>query len=181
MSDENTTDSATSDAPDELSETGETPLPTTAGIEGSGTPDLSQDLADILSSFSQQKSADAAQGKEHRKARRFRVKWHADIFIDGQSAQRGSINDLSTQGASIYLNNSLPAAKLVTLHIHVPPLNLTSKPHLIAVSAKIVYMVFDGTKQSFRAGVDFLGFNLESDLAYLGERLTKHHLEIRES
>lgn len=181
MPDENTTDSATGDAPDELPEAGEVSPPTATDIEGSGAPDLSQDLADILSSFSQQQSTDAVHGKEHRKAPRFRVKWHTDILIDGQSAQRGSINDLSTQGASIYLNNSLPAAKLVTLHIHVPPLNLTNKPHIIAISAKIVYVVFDGTKQSFRAGVDFLRFNLESDLAHLGERLIKHHLEIRES
>lgn len=181
MADENITGSATGNTPDELPGTGEISPPATADIEGSSTPDLSQELADILSSFSPQKSTDAGIRKEHRKAPRFRVKWHADILIDEQSAHRGIINDISTQGASIYLNSNLPIIESVTLHIHVPPLHVTSKPHLMAVAGKIIYVVYDGNKQLFRAGVNFLRFDLESDLAYLGERLTKHHLEIPES
>lgn len=150
-----------------------------ADIKESGTPDLSQDIADILSSFSPQKSPVAGNSKEFRKAPRFRVKWHADILIDGQSAHHGSINDISTQGVSVYLNSNLPTVKCA-LHIHVPPLNLTSKTHVVAVSGKIVYAVYDGNKQRFRAGVNFLSFNLESDLKYLDERLTQHHLKISE-
>lgn len=180
MSDENITDSATGNAPDALPETGAVSPPTTTDIDGGGTPDVSQDLADILSSFSPQKPKGAGESKEHRKAPRFRVKWQADVLIDGQSAHRGSISDISTHGASIYLNSSLQTAKSAVFHIYVPPLNLTSKPHIMAVSGKIVYVVYDGDKQLFRAGVNFLRFNPESDLAYLDERLKKHHLQIRE-
>ena len=50
----------------------------------------------------------------------------------------------------------------------------------MTVSGKIVYAVYDGNKQRFRVGINFLNFNLASDLAYLDERLTRHHLEIPE-
>ena len=148
-------------------------------IEESITPNLSQDLADILSLFTPQKSTVTESSKKPRKASRFRVKWHVDIFIDGQSVYFGSINDASTQGVSLYLNSHLPRIKC-TLHIHIPPHNIGSKPHVMAASGKIVYIVYDSNKQSFRIGVNFLSFNLESDLKYLDERLTKHHLKIPE-
>lgn len=144
-----------------------------------GAPDLLQDITDLLASFSSKESAAAEKSKEHRKTPRFRVNWHTDILIEGQGTLHGSINDLSTQGASVYLNNNLPTIKC-TLHIHVPPLDSTSKPHLIAISGKVAYTVYDGKKQSFRTAINFLGFNLKSDLALLGGRLSRHHLEIHE-
>ena len=84
----------------------------------------------------------------------------------------GFINDISTVGASFYLDSSLHTKKC-SLHIHVPPLDLKNEPHIIEVSGKVVYEVYDGDQQLFRAAIDFLRFNPESDLEYLRERLTK--------
>lgn len=148
-------------------------------IEESATLNLSQDIDDLLASFSSQQSTGVMQSKETCKVSRFRIKWHIDILIDGQSTYRGIANDISTQGVSIYLNRNLSATRCV-LHLHVPPHDLAKKSHIIAVSGKVIYTVYDSSKQSFRAAVSFLNFNLESDLAYLGERLVKHHLKLPE-
>jgi hypothetical protein len=153
MSDENITAPASGNAPDESPKPGEASSP--------------QDITD------------AEEGKEQRKAPRFRVGWHTDIFFDDKSMHHGFINDISTLGASIFLDSgSIPEKS--TLHIHVPPLSLTSEPHIIVVSGKVVYVVYDGDKQLFRAAFVFLKFHLESDLAYLGERLTKYQSVIHE-
>lgn len=117
---------------------------------------------------------------EQRKAHRFRVGWHADIVFEDQSSQQGFINDISTQGASVFLSDG-PTTDKAVLHIHVPPLSRTSVPHVIAVLVKSVYVVFDGDKQLFRAAFVFLKFQQESDQAYLEERLSKYQLEIHES
>lgn len=149
------------------------------GVNAGNNSDVSQEIADLLSSFSTQKSAVAGKSKEHRPSPRFRVNWKAEIANDGRNTLHGFIRDLSAKGASIYLNNSLLQVKS-TLHIHIPPLNLTGKPHVMAVSGNIVYVVYDSNKQLFRAAIIFNRFHRESDLPYLEERLTKYHLKIPE-
>ena len=153
--------------------------PVANNMEEINTSELSQDLDDILSSFSPPKSTDALKSKGPSAVSRFRVKWRADVVIDGQSTHHGFVNDISTLGASIYADSSLPLVKS-TLHILVPPLSSTSPPHIIEVSGRTAYVVFDGDKQLYRAAVNFLQFRLESDLAFLDERLTKHQLKIPE-
>ena len=137
-------------------------------IEGGNTFESSQDIDDMLASFSPEKSTGAEKIKEQRKAPRFRVKWHAEIIIDDQIAYHGFIND-----SSLHIEKC-------TLRIHVPPLNLKIKPHIMEVFGRIIYVVYDGEKQLFRAAINFLGFNPESDQPYLGERLTKHQIKIPE-
>jgi hypothetical protein len=138
-----------------------------------------ENIDEMLLSLSPQKSTGAVERNEQRKTPRFRVKWHADILVDEQCKDQGFIHDISTMGAAIYLNSSLSIEKC-TLHIHVPPLNLQSESHVIEVSGEIVYVVYDGDKQLFRAAISFIRFHLESDRAYLDERLTKYHLKIPE-
>lgn len=152
-------------------------------IEGDNNLEVSQDIADMLASFSPQKSTCAGerneQRAEQREAPRFRVKWHADILMDDKNTYRGFIKDISTHGASIYLSSCLRLEKCLLL-IYVPPLNLASKPHIIEVYVKTVYVVYDGEKQLFRAAFNFIRFHPESDRIYLGERLTKHQIKIPE-
>lgn len=119
------------------------------------------------------------EANEQRKAHRFRVGWHVDIVFPDKSAYQGFINDISTQGTSVFLGES-PDADEATLHIHVPPLDRVSKPHVIVIAGKIVYAVFDGNRQLFRAAFVFLRFHPESDRAYLEERLSKYQLEIQD-
>lgn len=125
-------------------------------------------------------AAGANENKEQRKAHRFRVNWHTDIIFADQSMHQGFINDISVQGASVFLSDSL-TTDTAMLHIHVPPLTLTSEPRVIAVMGKSVYVVFDGDKQLFRTAFMFLKFHQESDRAYLEERLSKYQVEIQES
>jgi len=148
-------------------------------IEGNKTPELSQDIDDMLASFSPQKTSGSLGNNEQRKASRFRVKWSVDVHIDDKVAYHGFINDISIVGASICLNTSFRANKC-TLHIHIPPLDLTSKLRIMEVSGMLVYVVYDGSQQLFRAAINFLRFNPESDSAILKERLTKHHSKIPE-
>lgn len=121
----------------------------------------------------------AGEHGEQRKVHRFRVNWHTDIIFADQTTHQGFINDISVQGASVFLSDSLTTNEAI-LYVHIPPLNLTSKPHIIAVSGKTVYVVFDGDKQLFRAAFVFSRFHQASDQAYLEERLSKYQLEIHE-
>ena len=183
MSDENITDSNTGNAPDEL--------PKSSEISASAMHDadeskalviaaLSQDAGKMAASFPPpQKSSGTEKNKEQRKAPRFRVKWHTHITLNSQGTHHGFIDDISIHGASVFLNNKLIPDKW-TLHIHVPPLGITSKPHVIEVSGKTVYIVYDGNKQLYRAAINFLIFNPVSNLAYLGERLARHQVKIPE-
>jgi hypothetical protein len=141
-------------------------------IEGSKTSGQSQDIDEMIASFLPNKPTGAGERNEQRKAPRFRVKWHADILTEEQSTHHGFINDISTLGASFYLGSSLHTKKC-TLHIHVPPLDLKNESHIMEVSGKVVYEVYDGDQQLFRAAINFLRFNPESDLEYLRQRLTK--------
>jgi hypothetical protein len=65
-----------------------------------------------------------------------------------------------------------------TIHIQVAPLDLKSKPHVITATGSIVYSVYDGNKRCFRTAINFLGFQQASDLQYLEERLSKHHVKL---
>lgn len=110
---------------------------------------------------------------------RFRVKWHADLLIDGRNICHGFINDISRAGASIYLVNNVHPLN-PTLRIYMPPLNVDDRPQVIEVSGKTVYVVFDGDKQLYRAAISFSRFRPESGLAQLEERLNKYHVRIPE-
>jgi len=145
-----------------------------ADIKARNAPDLSSDVAKAISLIP------AARDKESRKAPRFRVKWRIEIHIDEQGMFTGFVKDVSTTGASIYLGRNLQAVKFVTLHICITPFDTTSKPRIVVVFVKIVYTVYDSEEHLFRAGVTFLKFNSESDLAFLEARLTNHHVEIDE-
>src|ERR1017187_2137083 len=83
--------------------------PTMGG--GSIAPSFSEDIDDMLASFSSNKTLGGVGFNDQRKAARYRVRWHADILIDGQRVDSGFIKDISTQGASIYLNTSLHIEK----------------------------------------------------------------------
>lgn len=120
-----------------------------------------------------------ASNQEKRKAHRFRVRWHADVVFPNQSAHSGFINDISIQGTSVFLGES-PVADEAELHIHIPPLDRVSKPHIVVIHGKMVYAVFDGDRQMFRAAYVFSRFRQEADRAYLEGRLSKYQLEIQD-
>ena len=151
--------------------------PVAAGVVGVNASNLSQDIADLLSAPSPQETADA--GEEQRRVPHYRVRWNAAVATDGQNTLHGFINDISMEGASIYLDKRLLQVN-ATLHILIPSLSVTSEPHVITVSGNIMYVVHDSSQQLFRAAISFHRFHVESDKNHLEERLAKCHLKIPE-
>ena len=134
------------------------------------TPDLSRAAAQAAPST----QTGAKKYVECRNEPRIHVRWHADAFIDGQEVYRGFLKDISLKGADIFLEHNLQMEKFVRLHIYVPPLSATSDPHVVKVSGKIVYTAHDNDETLFHTGINFLRFNLESDLAYLKSRIASY-------
>lgn len=122
-------------------------------------------------------SAHGVAQKEQRREHRFRVGWHVDIVFPDRSAHRGFIKDISILGAAVFLEES-PNSDDAELHIHIPPLDRVSQPHIVVISSRMVYVVFDGDKRQFRAAYVFSRYHQESDRAYLEERLAKYQMEI---
>lgn len=154
-------------------------LPATMGAAEGIAQVLPEDVDQMLASFLPQSAPAAADSPSQRKKPRFRVKWHVDILMDGRNVYHGYINDISTAGASVFLNHNVHLLK-PSLRIHIPPLSSTGKPHFIEVSGKTVYMVYDGEKQMYRASISFTRFHAETDVAFLDERLNKCHTRIPE-
>ena len=119
-------------------------------------------------------ATDAGKHEECRSESRVHVRWHVDAFVDGQGVYQGFVKDISLKGADIFLDHNLQNVALVKLHIHVPPLQVTSDHHVIGVSGKIIHSTHDPYELLFRTGVKFLKFNLESDLACLQSRIADH-------
>ena len=153
--------------------------PAKASIEESGSSDWSQDLDEMLSTLSSNKFTADGENQAQSKVPHFRVKWQADIQSENQNIHHGFINDISTLGASVYLDSSLQPKK-PRLYIHVPPLSPTCKPHIIEVSGRALYVVYDGERQLYRTAINFLKFHNASDRDFLYERLVKNHLKIPE-
>lgn len=138
---------------------------TTASVEGGGA--------------STEKAAPSApidppKNDESRSDSRIRVRWHVDIFVEGQSVQYGFVRDISLKGADIFLDRNLQNVKSVKLNIHVPPLSVTEVHHAVEVSGKVVHIIHDSDELLFHTGIVFLKFNLDSDQEYLKLRLGKH-------
>ena len=120
-----------------------------------------------------------AQGsKEHRSVPRFYVKWRAIAFVDAQSQHHGFIKDISTKGASVFLDCNLQSLEYIKLHIHVPPSHTTKAPHVIEVYGKVVYTAHDTRELLFRVGISFFKFDSEHDPAFLEKYLTDFQTRI---
>jgi hypothetical protein len=100
-------------------------------------------------------------------------RWHADVLVDGHDVYQGMVKDISMKGANLLLEHNLQNAKLVKLHIHVPPLDVTHPHDVLEVSGKILTTVYDSSEDEFRSAISFLQFTLESDRTYLQSRLAE--------
>ena len=98
-------------------------------------------------------------------------KWHADVMVDGHDVYQGYVRDISMHGLHLYLDHNLQNAKLVKLHIHVPPLLVTSPHRTLEVTGNITANIYDSVEDEFRSSINFIAFTLESDRIYLQSRL----------
>jgi len=115
-------------------------------------------------------------GKEQRKEIRYRASWRITVAIEGNASYDGKVRDISMHGAAILIGRNLKPGLSVTLHIHIPSLSLhPDAAKILIVHGKTSYTVHDANDLSFRVGISFVNFELESDRNYLEDRLTKHH------
>lgn len=99
------------------------------------------------------------------------VRWHADVLVDGHDIYHGFVKDVTDEGADLFLDYNLQYTRSVKLHILVPPLSAPSRPHVLAVSAKILSTVYDSDEECFRSAVHFTQFSPLSEQAFLHNRL----------
>ncbi len=138
------------------------------------------DLSDAIAEADPLALATPKTNPELRGEPRFRVKWRAIALLEQNIAHHGFVKDISTKGAAFFLEHNLQAVQLITLHIHVPPLDITREPRIVQVEGKLIYSVHDHEELFFRAGFQFIKFKTGSDLDYLRSRLTNHHMEIKD-
>ncbi|MFA5825685.1 MAG: PilZ domain-containing protein [Gallionellaceae bacterium] len=134
-------------------------VPVTLVVPGDVTPGGAPDA-----------SAKSAKYEEPHSEPHPHFRWHADALVEGH-VYHGLVKDISTKGVSLLLDHNLQNAKFVKLHIHVPPLDVTSPHHVLEVSGKITSSIYDGDEDAFRSGVVFLQFTRETDRTYLQSRM----------
>jgi hypothetical protein len=99
-------------------------------------------------------------------------KWHSEVMVDGHNVYQGIAKDISINGLNLILDQNLQNAKLVKMHIHVPPLDTSSHDHVMEISGKVISSIYDNDEESFRSGVSFTQFTLDSDRTYLQSLLS---------
>lgn len=140
---------------------------------------VNQSMLGILGTFDNVSPTQSSlpQGvKELRSATRYMVSWRVAVFVKGRDFYYGKIKDISLCGAAILNELNLKNGTSVTLKIHVPTLNRCCESRALIVHCKTTYAVYDAGRLCFRVGVTFDKFELESDRAYLEERLKNHHV-----
>lgn len=150
MDDENTLPTSISTSAVNLDDLGEKPLTSDAAPSTSAGTRKHEDMHDVPHPH---------------------FRWHADVLVDGHDMYQGIVKDISIKGLSLLLDHNLQNAKLIKLHIHVPPLDVTSPPHIMEIAGKINSTVYDGSELSFRSGITLLKFTLNSDQALLQSRI----------
>lgn len=98
-------------------------------------------------------------------------RWHAEALVDGHEVCQGVVKDISMKGVNFFPDHNLQNAKLIRLKIHIPPLIVTAPHEVIEVTGKITSTVYDSVEDSFRSGISFLEFALDSGREYFLSRI----------
>jgi hypothetical protein len=163
MADENPSKSPTGIAPDLPPIDVEATAPTAKGGNDSSIP-----IAAITPNATPNiKGHQDAHSKPHP-----HFKWHAEVLVDGHDMYQGIVKNISMKGLNLILEHNLQNSKLVKLHIHIPPPDISDPPHVLEVSGKITSTVYDNDEESFRSGISFVQFTLDSDQTYLQSLLS---------
>lgn len=163
MVEENSSNSPTSDTADLLPKDIAAPPPITKVGSGNGVP-----IADATPTA----TADRRKFRDMHDAPHPHFKWHAEVLVDGHDVFQGIVKDISMKGLNLVLDHNLQNSKLVKLHIHIPPLEISSSHHVLEVSGKITSTVFDSGEEAFRSSISFIQFTLDSDQTYLQSLLS---------
>lgn len=141
-------------------------------------------VSSLLSSTPEKKDKQSSPAKKAPKAEdrrrhpRYLVKWRAAIeaAVNGKpTLYYGVTKDISMGGASVFLENNIFFEEAITLHLEVP----NGKGHNanyreIAIKARMIHTVHDGTAHRFRAGVEFKAFVNAEDRNFMETLLNAH-------
>ena len=205
MSDEKSSVSPTSNAPDELSNLDELSPPATADVEESPF-DLSQDIADILASFAQPKSTvasnqprnvresneyDDSDGDVFQKRRillndqinkrayfRHPVRWRVAIVNKSSGKHEifhGRTHDVSMFGISILLERNVIFTSEVVVLLAIPPMHQGLKETIVEIQCNLTHSVLDSEHNLFRLGMKFVHFKRDGQ-RILSDTLSKRHI-----
>lgn len=108
---------------------------------------------------------------EQRNEPRLRVHWDVAAIWGGLAPCHGFVGDISSVGATVYLDRNPLNVKSATFLIQVPPLKEEDATRAIEVDGKIIQTLHDSTEMMFRAGIQFGKFRDETDAAYLARRI----------
>jgi hypothetical protein len=160
--------------------------------EGGDTSDLSQDIEDILSSFSHQESKVATSHTRqpigcndlgYRSYYRHPVHWRVAIVNKSSSGNEifhGRTNDLSMSGISILLDHNILFTSEVVVLLAIPPMHHGLKETIIEIECSLAHSVLDSVHGQFRFGMRFLYFKGDSK-RILSDVLSKRHIPKQEA
>ncbi len=160
--------------------------------EGDDTFDLSQDINDILSSFSHQESKVATnqtrqpiecKDLDHRTRFRHPVHWRVAIVnksSGGNEIFHGRTNDLSMSGISILLDHNISFTSEVVVLLAIPPMHHGLKETIVEIECSLAHSVLDSVHGQFRFGMKFHYFKGDGK-RILSDVLSKRHIPKQES
>ena len=163
MVEENTSNSSINNVPEIPPNDVETTPPITKAGSNTGVP-----IADETPSS----TIEAGKFRDTHNELHHNYKWHAEVLVDEHEVYRGLVKDISMKGLNLILDHNLQNSKLVKLHMHIPPRDISSPHHVLEVSGKITSTVYDSGEEAFRSGISFIEFTLVSDQTYLQSLLS---------
>lgn len=101
---------------------------------------------------------------EHRRRYRHPIHWRiALVHKNGNKNDiyHGRTHDLSTGGASIFVDHNIFVMSEVVLLLAIPPLHPGQKETIIEIQCRMSYTILDSEHSRFRIGLRFLHFKGE--------------------
>ena len=174
---------------------------TSSAADESDTFDLSQDIADILASFSSSKSTEAP-GQENqagsneggsgyqkkraatggdannRKHYRHPVRWRVAIVNKSggkNDIYHGRTFDVSMSGISILLERNMMFTSEVVVLLAIPPIHQGLKETIVEIECSLTHSVLDSVHSQFRLGMRYIQFKGDGK-RILSDVLSKRHI-----
>jgi hypothetical protein len=175
---------------------------TSSAADEGDTFDLSQDIADILASFSspkstgtpsqennagsneggsgfQKKRASSSSGDANsRKYYRHPVRWRVAIVNKSggkNDIYHGRTFDVSMSGISILLERNMTFTSEVVVLLAIPPIHQGLKETIVEIQCNLTHSVLDSVHSQFRLGMKYIQFKGEGK-KILSEVLSKRHI-----
>lgn len=108
---------------------------------------------------------------EHRRHKRYLVKWRIAIVYEGGTGKKtfhGRVNEISLGGLSIHCDHNVFYDGKVILLLALPPLYAGGREKILEITCRMNYTIL--SKKLFRIGLEFVEFR-SGDKKLLEERL----------